>query len=260
MDHRPRPSPCASFSLSVRPSCRPSVRQLASESIFSPSDAPLFFRGISTAAQSPMRSNAMRARPPPPPLTTATAPLQSISQFVLLPPSRDRQSERIRARGLRLRRSVVGRGHRWRRAEAGGGEGGSMSLWVDQVRPRTKPHAVISGSPALPPFLLSSHSRPARPLVFRSFPPYPSFALFEPSPVLRERAASASAMCVHPHHSLPPSLCWAWPGQAGRRRSLHHLVSPIFRLLAIYPPPSPRRRRPTGPSHSRSPRRTGAVE
>ena len=123
-----------------------------------------------------------------------------------------------------------------------------MSLWVDQVRPRTKPHAVVSGSPALPPFLLSSHSRPARPLVFRSFPPYPpSFALFEPSPVLRERAASASAMCVHPHHSLPPSLCLL--GMAGAGRPPPFPSSPRFSNFpssghlsaAVAPPPPPHR-------------------
>ena len=183
----------------------------------------------------------------------------SIYQSVRSPPSLPRPT--VGTHSCPRSPSAAVRGRPRPQVEAGGGR-----------RRRRRQHVIMGGPGQAadettcrhlrlpPPTLLSSHSRPARPLIFRSFPPYPSFSLFESSPVPRERAASASAMCVHPHHSLPPSLCWAWPEQAGRRRSLHHLVSPIFRLLAIYPPPSPRRRRPTGPSHSRSPRRTGAVE
>ena len=135
-----------------------------------------------------------------------------------------------------------------------------MSLWVDQVRPRTKPHAVVSGSPALPPFLLSSFPLAPAPNDLSSSVPSLLILLSPSSSHLpfsaSERPRRQPCVSILTTLSLLPSLCLAWPGQAGRRRSLHHLVSPIFRLLAIYPPPSPRRRRPTGPSHSRSPRRT----
>ena len=82
----------------------------------------------------------------------------SVSSFF----SSDRQSERIRARDLRPSPQTDAA------AAAAGGGGGSMSLWVDQVRPRLKPHAA---SPALP-------LTPARPPAF-----LPS-SLFEPSLVL----------------------------------------------------------------------------
>ena len=171
MDHRPRPP--------VR------VSQLVSESIFSLSNAPLFFRGISTAAQSPMRSNAMRARPPPQP--PPTAPLQSISQFVLLlRPTVGTHSCPWSPSVATDRRG--GRGRRWRRRQhvIMGGPGQAAAETTCRL-PRPSSHSRTTS--CLSSFL------PLR-TISRSRPIFPSS--------LARLAASASAMCVH---LLPP-----WPG------------------------------------------------
>ena len=95
--------------------------------------------------------------------------------------------------------------------------------------------------PSFPPFL----SLPPR--TTSRLPFLPSLSFFRPLRAISRspRASGLGVSHVCPSSPLSPSLyagCWAWPGQAGRRRrSLHHLVSPIFRLLAIYPPPRPRR-------------------
>ena len=146
-----------------------------------------------------MRTNAMRARPPPP-----TAPLQSISPLALLLSPPDRQSERITGRGLRRHRGTLRRPRPQVEAEAEVYRG-SVSLWVDQVRSRLNRMPFPPPAPSLP-------YSPAHPSSFLR-PTYSNHLSFPTDfPILARLVSSAVAMCVHSLSSAsrPARLFITW--------------------------------------------------
>ena len=247
---RPRPSPCASFSLSVRPADRPSVRPLARLGIHLLSVGcsiilPRNFHGRPKSNAVECDASEAAAAAATDDGDCSTSIYQSVRSPPSLPPALPRPT--VGTHSCPRSPSAAVRGRPRPQVEAGGGR-----------RRRRRQHVIMGGPgqaadettcrrlrlprpPSFPPFL----SLPPR--TTSRLPFLPSLSFFRPLRAISRspRASGLGVSHVCPSSPLSPSLyagCWAWPGQAGRRRrSLHHLVSPIFRLLAIYPPPPPRR-------------------
>ena len=123
-----------------------------------------------------------------------------------------------------------------------------MSLWVDQVRPRTKPHAT------LPPFLLFSFPLSPAPHDLSSSVPSLLILLSPSSSHLpfpaSERPRRQPCVSILTTLSLSVGQC---PGRQAAAAAVPFITS-FLQFSVCWP--FIRRRGPADPSHSRSPRRT----